>query len=278
MGGEKLKDAEKVAAYQEGDRTFNYNKLQPIAFPVALGAGIQEGGLKSGLEQAGGSLLSMSMLKSIQDAVSTGYSGSDSEKQLSVINRVAESYLKSFSPSLLAQEARREDTTQRQTSFNQGFKKDLGDYYKSRIPSLGGRVPEAFTSKSLPAKVTPLGQTKEGIKGGAVGAYLNPYQSDIQQYSRAAAVIGGLIDRTGDDSIAPSAPSKKIKDVTIPPKRYEQYQRDIGNEIAAKVLEIGAKDIGDEEKVKRIAQIMLDTKSKYRDKLKRELGIKDKLR
>jgi hypothetical protein len=278
MSGEKLKDAEKVAAYQEGDRTFNYNKLQPIAFPVALGAGIQEGGLKSGLEQAGGSLLSMSMLKSIQDAVSTGYSGSDSEKQLSVINRVAESYLKSFSPSLLAQEARREDTTQRQTSFNQGFKKDLGDYYKSRIPSLGGRVPEAFTSKSLPAKVTPLGQTKEGIKGGAVGAYLNPYQSDIQQYSRAAAVIGGLIDRTGDDSIAPSAPSKKIKDVTIPPKRYEQYQRDIGNEIAAKVLEIGAKDIGDEEKVKRIAQIMLDTKSKYRDKLKRELGIKDKLR
>lgn len=279
MAGEGVKAAEKVAPYQDGDRTFNYNKLQPLAFSVALGAGIQKGGLKEGLTQAGGSLLSMSMLKSIQDAVSTGYSGSEGEKQLGVFNRVAESYLKSFSPSLLAQETRRTDTTTRQTSFNQGFKKDLGDYYKSRIPSLGGRVPEKFTSKSLPEKVTPLGQTKQGIHNNFAGNYLNPIQSDIQQYSKAAAIIGMLIDKTGDDNIAPSAPAKKIQGVDIPPKRYAQYQRDIGNAITEKVLAIGQnQNIGDEEKVKRIAQTMLDVKAKYRDKMKKELGIKDKLR
>jgi hypothetical protein len=267
-----------VAAYQEGDRTFNYNKLQPIAFPVALGAGIQAGGIEGGLTQAAGSLLSMSMLKSIQDVISTGYSGSEGEKQLGAINRWVESYLKSFSPSLLAQEARREDTTQRQTSFNQGYKKDLGDYYKSRIPSLGGRVPEQFTSKSLPAKVTTLGQTKQGTHNNVAGNFINPIQSDVQQYSKAAAIIGVLIDKTGDDSIAPSAPPKAINGVKIPPKRYEQYQRDIGNEITEKVLRVWERDISDDRKVKQIAQIILDTKAKYRDKLKHELGIRDKLK
>lgn len=272
FAGEGFKAAEEAAAYQEGDRTFNYNKLQPIAFPVALGAGFKEGGVSGGLTQGVGSLLAMSSLKSIQDVVSTGYSGSQGEKQLGVVNRIVESYLKSFSPSLLAQEARREDTTQRQTSFNKGLKADLGDYYKSRVPSLGGLIPEEFTSKSLPAKVTPLGQTKKGMSGG-LGNYLNPYQSDVQQYSQAAKVIADLIDRTGDDSIAPSAPSKKIKDVTIPPKRYEQYQRDIGEEITRKILDLST-ELTDDQRLKRIAQIMTDTKDKYRTALKHELGIK----
>jgi hypothetical protein len=291
FNGEGSEAAEAAAKYQEGDRTFDYNRMQPVTFPLAVGAGFregdEEGGAIKGLINAGtqglGSVASMSALKSLQDAFNTPMSSGATagDKQLNWANRILESYVKSFSPSILAQQARLEDSTQRQTPYNKGLVTDVKGYYKSRTPSLGGLVPEEYTSKSLPAKKTTLGQDKKNA-AGVVGQYLNPYRSEVQNYSQAARIISDLVDKTGDTTIVPKAPPKTIsgKDKatgvhgpkTIEPERYAQYQADIGNEITRKILELSP-NLSDDAKIKKINSIYDDVTEKYRTRLKREMGI-----
>jgi hypothetical protein len=230
-------DPYKAAAFQKGDVQMNYNKFQPLAFPMAIGVGLEQRrseGLGSMLKGAGteaaGSLLGMSALTGIQQAVQSYQDKTSGDKSVGFIQRVAEMFAKSFSPSFLAQEARREDKTVRKTAYGEGFVKDVLDYYKSRTPSFGGLIPEKYTSKALPAAMTTLGQEKQHA-GGFVGSYLNPYQMNKAQYSEAAVTIANLIDRTNDEKLAPKTPNKKIegttksgeyKSIELTGKEYEQ--------------------------------------------------------
>jgi hypothetical protein len=278
FNGEGSEAAEKAAQYREGDRAFDYNKLQPLAFPLAIGAGANDNkdkGIAGQISGAGadafGSLFGMSTLKGVQQVFQPSYGGTQGEKALGVPSRIAESFFKSFSPGGLAQEAKRQDPIQRKTPFNDGIVKNTTDYFKSRIPGM---------SQSLPSRKTTLGQDYKNAPG-IKGSYLNPYRSEVAPYNKAAEIISGLIDRTGDLTLAPSAPAKTVRgkdrtgtsvSIAIPADRYAKLQEDVGNEIVKKISELPAMD--DDKLATRINDIYSIVREKEMDKVKRELGIR----
>lgn len=280
LNGDGAEAAEKAAKYQEGDKQFDYNKLQPIAFPMAIGAGVRESRGKSAeqatekvLTDSFGSLYGMSTLRGVQDVFQPSYQGTVGEKALGVPMRIAESFIKSFSPSFLAQEARRQDPILRKTSYNNGLIPDVKEYFKSRTPGL---------SRSLPPNLTTLGLTKQNAPG-IKGQYLNPFRSEQAAYSEAAKIISELIDRTGVEKLAPTAPEKKVSgkatsdgqhvEIAIPPKRYEQMQQEQGQEIIKRILALPSL-LSDAEKTEKILKIYEDVRAEQRNKVKKELGIK----
>lgn len=280
LDGEGSEAAEKAAKYQEGDHAFDYNKLQPLAFPLAIGASIGQNKDKSLISKAAnaggdayGSLFGMSTLKGVQSVFQPSFGGTTGEKALGVPSRIAESFFKSFSPSALAQEARRQDPIVRKTPFNDGIVANTKDYFKSRTPGL---------SQSLPPNKTTLGLNKMNAPGFS-GQYANPYKSEIAAYSQAAVIISDLIDRTGDTTLAPSAPEKKVagKDkktgehvsLPIPQERYEQLQEELGQAIIIKILAIPKND-SDGKKAEKITKIYADAREKEMNKIKTELGIR----
>ncbi|MNM07367.1 hypothetical protein D3C81_174090 [compost metagenome] len=276
LDGQGADAAAKAAKYQEGDKQFDYNKLQPLAFPLAIGAEAstlkgkpnQVTGTVSG---AAGSLYGMSTLKGLQDLVGTNNTeNTQGEKAINIFSRLGESFLKSFSPSMLAQEARRQDPIVRKTTYNDGIVADVSSYYKSRIPGL---------SQSLPANKTTLGQNKLNAPG-IMGQYVNPYKSEVARYTQAGQFIVDLMERTGDTSIAPKPPEKKVRGknendesvtISIPQKRYEQLQEEIGNEIINRVMEIEGGT--DEELVTQLEDIYSEVRKEYMDEVKEELGL-----
>lgn len=277
LNGEGFEAAEKAAKYQKGDKAFDYNKLQPVAFPLALGAEFSNqkdktigARLSNTAVGAAGSLFGMSTLKGVQDVFQPQYGGTQGEKAAGVGTRLAESFFKSFSPSALAQEARRQDPIVRKTPYNDGLIADVGGYFKSRTPGL---------SKSLPANKDTLGQSKMNAPG-FTGQYLNPYKSEVANYTTAAAFIVDLMDRTGDTSLAPKPPEKKVRgknedgetvSIAIPMKRYEKLQEDIGNGIKDRVMMIEPGT--DEEQAEELRTIYEEVRAEYMDEVKEELGI-----
>lgn len=278
FNGEGSEVAEKAAQYQEGDKQFDYNKLQPLAFPLAAGASLGNNKDKPLEQKAGsvgadafGSLFGMSTLKGVQNVFQPSYGGSQGEKALGVPSRIAESFFKSFSPGLLAQEARRQDPIQRKTPFNEGLVENTTEYFKSRIPGL---------SESLPPRKTTLGQDYRNAPGVA-GSYLNPYRSEVAPYNEAARIIVELIDRTGDTSLAPRAPEKTVRgkdrtgasvSIKIPQDRYTQLQEDIGGQIVERISALPKMD--DKRLTTAIEKIYTSVREKEMNKVKRELGLR----
>lgn len=278
FNGEGSEAAEKAAKYRKGDSAFDYNKLQPLAFPLAIGASVSENKdkpLGERATQAGsdafGSLYGMSTLKGVQDVFQPSYGGTVGEKALGAPMRIAESFFKSFSPSAMAQEARRQDPIQRKTPFNDGLIPDVKGYFQSRTPGL---------SQSLPPNKTTLGQNK--LNAPAVkGQYANPYKSEVAPYTEASAIISELIDRTGDFTLAPSAPDKKVtgkdrkgvsQSIAIPTDRYSKLQEEVGNEIIKKVQQLSP-TLSDAKKAEKIKEIYSTARENGRNKVKKELGL-----
>lgn len=113
------------------------------------------------------------------------------------------------------------------------------------------------------------------------GQYANPYKSEVAPYTEAAAIISDLIDRTGDSSLAPSAPDKKVsgKDrkgvsqtLSIPQERYAKLQEDVGNEIIKNVMKISP-TLSDAKKADKLKDIYSAARENGRNKVKRELGL-----
>lgn len=289
LNGEGVNAAEKAAKFQKDDNRFDYNKVQPLAFPLAIGAGMQEAkaqgkGIGGQLTHAGtdafGSLLGMSSLKTLQDVVQPSNTGTAGEKQMGVVSKVIESFAKSFSPSFLGQDTRRQDQNVRKTSYNNGLMQDVKEYYQSRLPNNILGIPNPFNSTKLPPQKTTLGQDKLNPKG-ITGTYANPFKSEKAPYNDAAVIISDLIDRTGDDSLAPSAPEKKVSGKNslgqqvvkeIPVKRYLQLQEELGSDIIKQITSLPS-SLSDADKAEKIKEIYKDTRKKHMDKVKGELGI-----
>jgi hypothetical protein len=201
----------------------------------------------------------------------TNPGASGSEVPIQVGKNIAESFVKGFSPSALAQEARRQDPLQRDVPFGKSFTEDVGGYYKSRTPGM---------SQSMPARQNNLGDYKTNTPG-AVGQYANPLRSEETQYNTAAKVIHDLIERTGNEKLAPSALDKSVSgklngkstSIKLTPERYEKAQNDVGKEIARRIVALPS-GLSDEQKAARIQDIYSNVKELERNKLKKELGLK----
>ncbi|ANY67320.1 hypothetical protein BBD42_13175 [Paenibacillus sp. BIHB 4019] len=279
VAGKGQAAAENAAKYREGDSQFDYNKLQPLAFPLAIGAAINDregqpvsNKIQGTLSDASGSLLGMSTLKGLQDTFQPQYGGTTGEKAVGILERVTTSFLKSFSPSALAQEARRQDPIVRKTSYNNGILEDTSAYFKSRTPGL---------SQSLQPNKTTLGQNRLNAEG-ITGQYMNPYNSNKAPYNEAATIIAQLIDATGDMKLAPAAPDKKVEgkdksgnsvSLEIPPDRYTQYQEELGNDIISQIIAIPS-NLSDTDKADKVRTIYKKTKEKHSNAIKKELGIR----
>jgi hypothetical protein len=59
--------------------------------------------------------------------------------------------------------------------------------------------------------------------------------------------------------------------ISIPPKRYEKLQEDIGNEIINRVMEIEGGT--DDELITQLEEIYSEVRKEYMDEVKEELGL-----
>lgn len=274
LSGKGINGAEKAAKYQKGDQQFDYNKLQPIAFPFALGASLSEnnGEVSKSAEDAAASLFGMSTLKGVQDIFSAPIGGTAGEKTTGIINRLAESFVKSFSPSLLAQEARRQDPIQRKVAYNEGLKKDIKEYFMSRTPGL---------SQKLPPKITSLGDTKKNAPG-VMGQYINPYRSEEAAYNPVAVIISDLIERTGDKTLAPKPFDKTVSgrdengqpvtELPIPQEMYQELQIKVG-QLESQMIQKLPENLTDEQRAYMIKKVYDFVRSGAREYAKQQLGI-----
>lgn len=278
-----------VSQYRKGDHQFDYNKLQPLAFPFAAGATFSDQQKMAGQAGARGeayplskqlgesgksaaaSLFGMSSLQGLTNTFRTKPGATGADIPIQIAQNIGESFIKGFSPSLVAQEARRQDHIQRETAFNQSFGEDVGSYFKSRTPGL---------SQSLPPKITNLGDTKKNFPGVA-GNYLNPLRSEKTQYNEAAQVLMELIQRTGNEELAPKPMDKSVTGknsegmsttVKLTPARYAKLQEDVGKQIAKLILEL-PKLMSDEEMSFRVEKIYEVIRGIERNKVKEELKL-----
>lgn len=279
-----MDDIESVSKYREGDKQLNYNRLQPFAFPAAIGATFAEQQNQAqtaadrgeeiplstqvgrSLVSAGQSLFDISLLKGLKDTfdVQPGEGVGD------IAKRIGQNYIKSFSPSLLGQEARRQDESQRQTTY-EGLVAPVKEYLQSRTPGL---------SQQLPPKVTNMGEIKRNEEG-IIANYLNPLQSSDTQYNKASQIIYDLIQKTGDEKLAPSPFEKTVRgkkngvttSIKLTPEQYAQAQQNVGQEVSKRILLLPS-GISNEAKAKRVEKIYSDAREKERNKLKKELGLR----
>jgi len=199
-------------------------------------------------------------------------SGTGSERVSAPAKRIIESFLKSFSPSFLNQEAVRRDDTVRQVSYNESILNNVKDYFMSRTPEI---------SKRLPAKVDVFGnefKRPSGIKG----AYLNPYRSQVAPNLPTAQKLSDLYDQTGDKSVAPSPLSKSVKgrDKTtgqpvtkdIPKEMYNKIQKKLGD-LQITMIDRIPKNLTPEQKVYLVNKIYDFTRNAAMTAAKNELGI-----
>jgi len=274
-----------VSQFQPGDNQLNYNKIQPLAFPIAAGATFatqkqqaevaqargEEGislrdQLLNSLAASGQSIYDMSFLKGLQDA----FDVNPGEGIGGTLTQIGQNYLKSFAPSALAQEARRQDVEQRQVT-TQGLTEPVTQYFQSRLPG---------QSQQLPPKVTTLGETIKNTPG-IIGNYLNPLQKSEAPYNQASKVIYDLIQKTGDEKLAPSPVEKTVtgkKDnksttIKLTTKQIADLQQSTGKEIAKRVL-TELKGLTPDKASAKLEKIYSDVREIERNKVKKELGLK----
>ena len=277
-----IDDIKDVSQYRPSDKQLNYNKLQPFAFPVAAGATFAEQQRQAGAAEARGgeipfyqqagkaassgltSIYDMSLLKGLQDA----FDVQPGQKPLDIAKEIAQNYLKSFSPSLLAQEARRQDISQRQVTFK-GLIEPVKQQFQARLPG---------QSQKLPPKVTTMGEIKRN-EPGIIGNYLNPLQSSRGNYNEASQIIYDWIQKTGDEGLAPKPVDKNLSgkkggkkiEVTLDARETAKLQQTTGEEITRQILAM-PKGLTPEEAADNIKDIYEKARKKARDEMKKGLG------
>ena len=251
---------------KDGDTTVSYDWAQPISLALGMGANFfikpkGQDAFTAAIEQldAGTSTLTQqSLVKGVTD-----FAGD--VKQSGPVRALTNAVLgapSGFVPSILNQGVQLSDNKSRETydpnAIVQAFNK-----VKARIPGV---------EATLPQSVNTLGQEQERYQGGSNNVYnvlFNPaFVGTIKQNPSAKEVLD-IYDRSGQTQQAPRLVDRNVKindqDTVLSPEQYTKYQKYVGTRADQAITTLSQdplfKELGDEDKAQKIANVLGDINS-----------------
>ncbi|PZD95243.1 hypothetical protein DNH61_11835 [Paenibacillus sambharensis] len=202
-------DSEK-AKLQEGDRLYTYDWMQPASIAISIGANVKKnltegkdglsgtfGTVYNSLEGGLGTLTEQSVLSGLKSAVE-GYPGqSVTDKIMDVLTEIPASFV----PTAFNQFKQMNDNYRRETYSPNKLEQSL-NRAQAKIP---------IWAESLPQQYDTLGNPKETYQDNNVfNVMFNPGFTSKYKLSPEAKYIVELIAETGDETLAPRVPGKKV--------------------------------------------------------------------
>lgn len=224
-----------AARPQKGDLYASMDWAQPMSISASAGAAMAQAtdptrmnkGLKAAdateqaLEGALESAQNMTVLKSISQAL-TGNSNNPNQTGIGRAEDIIKQVPTSFIPSVVGQLRNTMDPNVRDT-YQGGFFNQMKDSITNKLPG---------ASKTLDPRYDTFGkemESKFGVVGRALNAFLNP--SIIAKYdpSPAAKAVLDTMDQTGNTKIAPNFAGKSItlsgQTIPLTPKQQQDLQQ-----------------------------------------------------
>lgn len=262
------------AKIQEQDVLYTYDWMQPISMAISIGANtaknMSEGDNKlsglagtayNSLEGGLGTLTEQSVLQGLKQAAE-GYPGQTvTDKIMDILSDIPSSFVPTLSNQIkqLDDNARREtyDPSKMQQSLNRA---------QAKIPGLAGKLPQQFDT---------LGRPKETYQDNNIfNVMFNPGFASRYQLSPEAKLIVGLIEETGDETLAPRAPSKSITidgvSVKLTTEEYARMQQYQGEETRKRLEKINP-NASLKGRINRVEDALDKGGDKARDRLRKEM-------
>ncbi|WP_028547241.1 hypothetical protein [Paenibacillus taiwanensis] len=261
---------------QEGDLLYNYDWMQPLSIAVSLGANVNKNmndtkdgqplvtGLGSATYQSVGgainTLTEQSLLQGVVRAVE-GYPGQTvTDKLLDILSDIPSSFV----PTFMNQIKQIGDNQRRETYSPDKFEQSLNKA-KAKVPGL---------AQTLPGQYDTLGKPKQHYQDNNLfNIMLNPGFPSRYTLSPEAKFIVDLITETGDESLAPRVPSKKIDGQALTGDQFSRYSKRQGEETAKRISKIKP-DLSTKSKVKRTGKALTDAGKKAKKEISKELGTR----
>lgn len=263
-------------ALKFGNTYYTYDWSQPVGGMLAAGADAFYGGqrkkdfaqsLTSGMISAGDTVFNQSFVRGLLNLLG-GYSPTTN-----VIKTVVETPTQ-FAPTAGKQVAQVFDPYVRNTKDDNLFAQ-TGKKVVSKIP---------FASKTLPVKLDTFGQPIKAFQGrnNPWNVFFNPgFQTKFND-SPANKMIMDVYERTGSNEVFPKVAPK---DFTVDGQKYPlstteqtKFQKIMGQKVLFSLnnLALNSKGMKDEEKVKRIKQLIDKAYNETKGQIIKEKGIKAK--
>lgn len=266
------------AKIKEGDLLYTYDWMQPVSMAISIGANtnknIREGegslaGLAgtayNSLEGGLGTLTEQSVLQGLKSAAE-GYPGQTvTDKIADILSDIPSSFV----PTGLNQIRQIQDPYSRETYDPSKLQQSL-NRARNRLP-FGG-------SEGLPQQYDTLGREKKPYQENTpFNVMFNPGFASRYQLSPEAKYIVDLIEETGDETLAPRAPSKSITidgvNIKLTGEEYSRIQQYQG-EATRNLLEKRMKRDSNkrlEKKSDKVKDVLTDAGKDARKKLKKEM-------
>ena len=250
---------------KEGDKLVSYDWFQPFAIGISMGANISE---NNGKVSNKGQVATI--LDSLQGGVETLaeqplvsglkklFSGDPSSFVSSIVSSV-KGTPSSFVPTLLSQINQSQDNFSRST-YDPSMITESINMAKAKIP---------FVSQSLPIRYDVWGQPMERFQDGsnsAFNVFLNPaFVSTLKSTPEGNEVIN-IFERSGETQQAPRVVPKSVKingqNMELSAEQQGVYQEYVGTKTQQLfnnlVQDKSFQDMTDEEKAKKMAQLLTD--------------------
>jgi hypothetical protein len=230
------------AKLKEGDSLYTYDWMQPVSIAISIGANVRKnidegknklsglaGTAYNSLEGGLGTLTEQSVLSGLKRAAE-GYPGQTvTDKIMDIISDVPASFV----PTVFNQVNQLMDNNKRETYSPKKLEQSLNKA-SAKVPGLAQKLPQQYDT---------LGEPKQAYqKNSAFNVLFNPGYSSNYKLSPEAKFIVDLIDESGDQTLAPRAPSKSItvdgKSIKLDGDMYSRYQQLLGEETKSKISKI----------------------------------------
>ncbi|OKP81648.1 hypothetical protein A3842_11255 [Paenibacillus sp. P3E] len=262
----------KAGKIKEGDLLYTYDWMQPVSIAISLGANTNKalsgegpknnvatgiaGGVYDAVSGSVNTLTEQSVLQGLQRAAE-GYPG---QTAMDKIADILSDIPASFIPTIFNQVKQLSDNTKRETTDPTLLEKSLNKA-QAKIPFFAGKLPKKYDT---------LGNEQKHYQNSDVGdIFLNPGFATRYKLSDEARMIVDLIAETGDESVAPRVPNKKVNGLPLTGEefsRLSQLQGEFTNKSLGKVKE----SLSDKSKIKSINKKLTDSGSKAKKELLKE--------
>ncbi|MEO3947616.1 hypothetical protein [Gorillibacterium sp. CAU 1737] len=261
------------ATLRKGDNLYTYDWAQPLAIAVSMGANAAKNvnenkGATSGIAGtaydsfSGGlnTLVEQSVLSGLKDAAQ-GYPGQTvTDKIVDVLSDLPSSFV----PTLANQIKQVTDNRKRETYDPDKIQQSL-KLAKSRIPGVADQFPQ---------QTDTLGRPKTTYQDNSVfNVFFNPGFSSKYELSPEAEMIVDLINKTGDETLAPRVPSKKLDGTALTNEQFARLQQLQGEETAKRLQRIN-RNATTESQAKQVKKALTTAGEQARKQLKKEFNIK----
>jgi hypothetical protein len=258
------------ATIKEGDQLYNYDWLQPVSVAISLGANVRKnqgadsskiasgiaGTAYNSVSGALNTLTEQSLLKGVEQALS-GYTGETStDKVVSIIADMPASFVATFSNQI----KQTGDNTKRETYAPNVIDQSINKV-KAKIPRL---------AETLPKKYDTLGGEQTHYQdGNAFNIFANPGFPSKYKLSPEAKTIVDLIKATGDESLAPRVPDKKLDGIKLTGEEYSRLSQLQGEETKKLISELDT-TMSVEDQAKEVTKILTEAGKTAKERLREE--------